>query len=191
MAFFIADYQERLYEESLNSLSSSLSLDYENTAMSAEIADLKNNKLNEIKILKEKVEILEFIKKFQNESDVCCILTLYFVLDCIELKDWNNVKHILPILKYPDNNSSSFEKWFLNQFISNLYEHVEYLRVDWISKLIFNDFLLKNIKTEVSFELIYKFLDKLYNIVSHDIYSFLINCEELKPKKMVTYFFPS
>jgi hypothetical protein len=189
----MADYQERFYDDSLNSLTL---LDYDNTiTINLEMATStssdyssasKNiNKLNEIKISKDKVEILEHIKRFINESDVCCVLTLYYTLECIELKDWNNLKHILSILKYPDNNNINFEKWFLSQFISNLCENIDYLRIDWIHKMIFNDFLIKNLKAD-GFDLVYKFIDKLYNIIPHDFYSYLINCDELKPKKIVS-----
>jgi hypothetical protein len=139
----MADYQERFYDDSLNSLTL---LDYDNTitinlemtaSTSSEYSSTSktSNKLNEIKISKEKNEILEHIKRFINESDVCCILTLYYTLECIELKDWNNLKHILSILKYPDNNNNiNFEKWFLSQFISNLCENIDYLRNDGFMK---------------------------------------------------------
>ena len=103
------------------------------------------NRTLEVKISQEKVEILEYIKKFNNQHDICCVLTLYYILECVELNDWNNIKHILPILRYPENNNN-FEKLFLSQFITSLSEHVEYLKVDWISKLVFDDFLVKNIK---------------------------------------------
>jgi hypothetical protein len=94
----------------------------------------------------------------------------------------------LSILKYPDNNNNNninFEKWFLSQFISNLCENIDYLRNEWIHKMIFNDFLIKNLKAD-GFDLVYKFIDKLYNIIPHEFYSYLVNCDELKPKKIVS-----
>jgi hypothetical protein len=80
LAYFISDYQERFKDDSLNSLTL---LDYNNTttinlemktSTSSEYSSSSSskniNKLNEIKISKEKVEILEHIKRFINESDV-------------------------------------------------------------------------------------------------------------------------
>ena len=141
------------------------------------------NRTLEVKISQEKVEILEYIKKFNNQHDICCVLTLYYILECVELNDWNNIKHILPILRYPENNNN-FEKLFLSQFITSLSEHVEYLKVDWISKLVFDDFLVKNIKLDISYELVYKLMDKLFNYLSHETYFHLL--DELKPKKTVS-----
>jgi hypothetical protein len=113
-------------------MKTSTSSEYSSSSSSKNI-----NKLNEIKISKEKVEILEHIKRFIYESDVYCVLTLYYTLECIELKDLTNLKHILSILKYPDNNNNNninFEKWFLSQFISNLCENIDYLRNDGFMK---------------------------------------------------------
>lgn len=105
---------------------------------SSSLSSKNINKLNEIKISKEKVEILEHIKiRFIYESDVQCVLTLCYTLECIELKDLTNLKHILSILKYPDNNNNNninFEKGFLSQFISNLCENIDYLRNDGFMK---------------------------------------------------------
>lgn len=196
LSFFIADYQERIYDDSLNntnneyygtSLSDNTSINVSLELPSLTLETSSKNKLGEVKLSQENLEILDSIKQFNNESELCCVLTLYYALECAELKDWNNLKHILPILKFPEFLNANFEKWYLSQFISSLCENIDYLKIEWICKLIFNEFLIKNTKSDVGIELIYKFIDKLFNVISSEMYIYLMNCEELKPKKAVSY----
>ena len=206
----MADYQERMYEESINilnfehhsgvnSLISQNATQVENNINTNKLSELflsnesklhleiyYKNKSTESFINEEKLEILECLKKFNAEFNLCCILTIYYILECIDLNDWINIKLILPIVKFPDNNNN-FEKWFISQFISSLCDHIEYLKIDWICKMIFNDFLIKYIKSDISYELVYKLMDKLFNLLPHEVYTTLL--DEIKPKKSVSCYF--
>ena len=51
------------------------------------------------------------------ENELCSVLILYLIIVCIEINDWINLKVLLPVIKYPRNNSNVYEKWFLLSLI--------------------------------------------------------------------------
>lgn len=147
--------------------------------------DIIKNKSNDTKLSKLKKHVLEIIKSFTEENEICCVLTLYYILECVALNDWSTLKHLLPIVKYPDN-SIFFEKWFLSQLVTGLSDRSEYFKINWICNLVFDEFFMCNLKSEITCEFAYKLLDKLAVFLPSDTYCRLL--EDFKPKKTVRNF---
>jgi len=135
------------------------------------------------------------------ENELCSVLILYLVIACIEINDWINLKVLLPVIKYPKNNSKFFEKWFLYLFFNTFNEKTtEQFKHDWFVSLIFDEFLFAIINqkdnqatqsasppsndSNLLYEQVYKLIEKIYP--THlTTSSFVRLIEVVKPKKMV------
>lgn len=164
LAYFIADFYEKLYDDSLNnttsaSLSStppppavavSILSTPQSSAASAAVATASTRTSPPIvlKISTRKLEIIASIKHQLGDNELCSCLFLYLVIVCFELNDWANLKVLLPNLKYPSNNPNLFEKWFMYQVFNILVEKsmIELFKNDWFVSLIFDDFLFVVVK---------------------------------------------
>ena len=196
LIYLTADYQERLYEDSLNSLntpevnpaeflSPTMPIDSKvRNANSTKSASQLSSKMPDFKISSEKNEIIDAIKVFYDSHDICHVLVFYFILECLELADWVNLKHISLILDSSEtSNYESFDRWFLSIFINSSFEYIDLFKYEWFASLIFNEFLIKYFRSDVFYEQLYKYLDKLYSHLPST--TFLYVMEELKPKKTV------
>jgi hypothetical protein len=191
LAYLIADHQERLYEDTIETLNSSSepttpSVYSEFGRGEPPLSQLI--KIPNFTITEEKSQVIEAIRQFNEENEIACVLTLYYILECIETSDWVNLKHVIHLVKYPQSNEG-FEKWFLLQFITNTSHNLDNFKQDWFSSLIFDDFLLKTLKSDSVYEMIYKYIDKLFTYLQPAILFRIL--EELKPRKQVglQYFF--
>jgi len=161
-----------------------------------------------LKISARKLEIVAAIKQQISENELCSVLFAYLVIGCIEIHDWTNLQVLLPNIKYPENNSVHFEKWFMYQFFNALSEKqiLERFSHDSFVTIVFDEFLfailnqkdsqlaslpenkqgtlLKNF--ELLYEQIYKLLDKIYPSYLLPG-SFFRIIETLKPKKYVRF----
>ena len=132
------------------------------------------------------------------DNELCSILILYLVIACIEINDWINLKVLLPVIKYPKNNSSFFQKWFLYLFFNAFNEKTtEQFKHDWFVSLIFDEFLISIAQQKDNtvaqsasndsnffYEQVYKLIEKIYP--THlTTSSFVRLIESVKPKKMV------
>ena len=132
------------------------------------------------------------------ENELCSVLILYLVIACIEINDWINLKVLLPVIKYPKNNVTFFEKWFLYLFFNTFNDKtVEQFKHDWFVSLIFDEFLFaiaqqkdnqiaqsSSNDSNLFYEQMYKLLEKIYP--AHlTTSSFVRLIEFVKPKKMV------
>lgn len=225
LAYFITDYYEKLYDDSIAALTNpsqpaatpslltspptilnSVSTTSPSTT-SAPTPNVKTSPPIVLKISTRKFEILSSIKTQIAENELCSTLLIYLVIVCVELNDWVNLKVLLPAIRYPNNNSVLFEKWFLYQLLHMLNEKniAEQFKHDWFVTMIFDEFLFNLVQqkdaqlqspttstaTNVSssfYEQMYKLIDKLYpaHLTSA---SFTRLTELIKPKKMVTIFF--
>ncbi len=162
-----------------------------------------------LKISTRKLEIVAAIKQQISENELCSVLFIYLILACIEIHDWTNFQVLLPAIKYPENNTIQFEKWFIYQFFNALGEKqvLEQFGHEWFVTVVFDEFLfavlnqkdaqlsglaenkqgvmLKN--SESLYEQIYKLLDKIYPSYLLPT-SFFRIIETLKPKKLVRFF---
>lgn len=149
LAYFITDFYEKLYDDSLASLAnpttqtsitssilvtsptvlttSATSVVTPSTpttpgtsASAPTSSSAKTSPPIVLKISTRKVEIISSIKSLIAENELCSVLYLYLVNVCFELNDWVNLKVLLPSIKYPNNNVNLFEKWFLYQVFSIL-----------------------------------------------------------------------
>ena len=141
------------------------------------------------------------------ENELCSVLIIYLVIVCIEINDFINLKVLLPVVKYPKNNASFFEKWFLSLFFNTFNEKtVEQFKHDWYVNLIFDEFLFvlmqqkenqsqsssgalsTSNESNLFYEQVYKLIEKIYpNHLTTS--SFVRLIEIVKPKKMVITFF--
>lgn len=167
LAYFITDYYEKLYDDSLEALTNvtpTLStpslLTTSPTILStgvtthtspslapvASVTALSNVKTSPplvIKISTRKLEIIASVKIKTAENELCSVLFLYMVVVCVEINDWINLKVLLPAVRYPKNNELFFERFFLYQFFNMLMEKnvIEQFKHDWFVTLIFDEFL--------------------------------------------------
>ena len=163
LAYFITDYYEKLYDDSLETLTMATPTlptpsllttsptilsahSSPNLATSLATASLTNVKTSPplvLKISTRKLEIIASIKLKTAENELCSVLFLYLVAACVEINDWINLKVLLPALRYPKNNELFFERFFLFQFFNMLVEKsvIEQFKHDWFVTLIFDDFL--------------------------------------------------
>lgn len=159
-----------------------------------------------LKISTRKLEIISAIKVQIAENELCSVLFLYLIIACIEIHDWVNLRVLLPAVKYPENNSVLFEKWFMYHFFNMLIDKhvIEKFSHDWFISLIFDEFLfviLNQKDTQLSnqdpkqlsstsqtsnnlHEQIYKLIDKIYPTFMQPSH-FLSIIETIKPKKYV------
>ncbi len=165
LAYFITDYYEKLYDDSLTSLSIPTNptpslltspptiLNTSNPLIAATTTPPSNtgNQQNVasktsppivLKISTRKYEIVASMKTQLVENELCSTLILYLIIVCIEINDWINLKVLLPCIKYPRNNSMMFEKWFLYLFFNTFNEKtMDQFKHDWFVSLIFDEFL--------------------------------------------------
>ncbi|CAF0982652.1 unnamed protein product [Brachionus calyciflorus] len=163
LAYFITDFYEKLYDDSIAALtnqaqnitstllSSSTGMITSPTIPAGPIQTNSNVKTSPpivLKISTKKLEILSSVKALIGENELCSTLFIYLVIVCFEINDWINLKALLPSIKYPNNNINFFEKWFMYQFFNVLTEKsvVEQFKHDWFVQLIFDDFLLAILK---------------------------------------------
>lgn len=237
MAYFLADYYEKLYDDSLEALTVAAPLQATpsllttsptilSTAHTSPIIGGSGNATNStaaaaaalpistlastktsppilLKISTRKLEIIASIKIKTNENDLSSVLFLYLILASIEINDWINLKVMLPSVKYPKNNETFFEKWFLYQFFNMLAEKtiIEQFKHDWFVSLIFDEFLfllVQQKETQLAtnpsvlnsfnmlYDQIYKLIDKLFPsfILANN---FIRIIEAIKPKKQVNF----
>lgn len=157
LAYFITDFYEKLYDDSMGSLSNQAqsitsTLLSSSTGMitspSGGALTSNNSKTTSppivLKISTKKLEILSSVKILIGENELCSVLFLYLVIACFEFNDWVNLKALLPSIKYPNNNFACFEKWFTYQFFNVVGEKsvIEQFKHDWFVQLIFDDFLV-------------------------------------------------
>lgn len=221
LAYFITDFYEKLFDDSIGFLSNQTqsitsTLLSSSTGMITSPTNLAgtnsatNNSKNTsppivLKISTKKLEILSTAKSLIGENELCSVLYLYLVIAGFEFSDWVNLKALLPSIKYPNNNSAYFEKWFMYQFFNIVLEKtvIEQFKHDWFVQLIFDDFLIvalrikdeqvqvqgnfqKNaLSSENLYEQTYKLMEKIFpNNLSLNNFNRII--EIIKPKKHVT-----
>ncbi len=160
LAYFLTDFYEKLYDDSLNiistqqSVTSSLLSTTSPTILStttppkplvSTTASSTNRSSPPIvlKISTKKIEIISSIKTQIIENELCSVLYIYLIIACLEINDWVNLKVLLPAIRYPSNNSVFFEKWFLFQVFNYLAEKTisEQFKHDWFVTMIFDEFL--------------------------------------------------
>lgn len=160
IAYFITDFYEKLYDDSLETLTNqsknfSLSTTSLLNTTSPTILSTPNNTRNTppaivkksppivLKISTRKLEILSAIKFQIGENQLCSVLFLYLIIACIEIHDWVNLRVLLPALKYPESNAGWLEKWFLCHLFNMLTDrqNIEQFGQDWFVTLIFDEFL--------------------------------------------------
>jgi hypothetical protein len=134
----------------------------------------------------EREQVLEMIRLSNETSDFCSLLVLYYIIECIDSSDLLTLKYLLSIARMPINNPN-FEKWFLCQFISSLCENPEAFKHEWFQKLIFEQFLVKLLKSDFNFEIIYKLIESVHQHISTNMFSHLL--DEVKPRKNVSRFY--
>jgi hypothetical protein len=126
---------------------------------------------------------LESIRQSNETSDFCSLLVLYYVIECIDLNDWLTLKYLLSIARIPTNNPN-FEKWFLFQFSSSLCENLEAFKHEWFQKLIFDQFLIRLLKSDFTYEIVYKLIESVQPHLSTSMLTHLL--DDIKPKKTVS-----
>ena len=168
LAYFITDYYEKLYDDSLEALSSaapttpvtpsllttspilggsiitSPSITGQSSLVaSTALASTKTSPPIVLKISTRKLEIISSIKIKIAENELCSALFLYLVIACIEINDWVNLRVMLPAVRYPENNKLFFEKWFIYQFFNMITDKsvIDQFKHDWFVTLIFDEFL--------------------------------------------------
>lgn len=187
LAYLIADHQERLYEDTIETLNSSS--EPTTPIVFSEFSKIESPfeqqaKIPNFTISEEKNQVIESIRQFNEGNELTTVLTLYYILECTETSDWVNLKHTINLVKYPYDNEG-FEKWFLLQFITNISQSIDNFKQEWFSSLIFDDFLLKNLKSDAIYEMIYKYVDKLFTYLQPAVLFRIL--EELKPRKQVCF----
>lgn len=165
LSYFITDFYEKLYDDSLAALTNPSQTSIASTLLStppsllsttttppgpvssAQLAN-KTSPPIVLKISTRKLEIIASLKSQIAENELCSTLLIYLINVCFEVNDWVNLKVLLPSIKYPANNANLIEKWFLYQFFNNLSEKsvIEQFKHDWFVTLIFDDFLLMVLK---------------------------------------------
>ena len=166
LAYFLTDFCEKLYDDSLEALNNPSSSHVNTILMSTTSPTITGNapstpitttptnlikkspSSNLPKISSRKIDIVQSIKPQLEESDLSCVLLIYLVIGCFEINDWINLKILLPEIKFPANNSDLFQKWFLYQFFNILNEKsvLEQFKNEWFVKLIFDEFLVVILK---------------------------------------------
>jgi hypothetical protein len=215
LAYFLTDYYEKLYDDAFTNLSNPTPapstpslLTTSPTILNAATttpptnptsvtASVKTSPPIVLKISTRKIEIVSSIKSHIVENELCSALLLYSVIVCMEINDWINLKVLLPAIRYPNNNSSFFEKWFLYQFfyMFNDKNILEQFKHEWFISLIFEEFLMNTLKQKETqsaqnanafHEQIYKLIEKIYpNYLTSTSFSRLL--EIIKPKKSVIF----
>ena len=221
----MTDYYEKLYDDSLESLTtrsilpgtasllttSPTILNTPNSSSNSNVflnaaANVKKSPPIVLKISTRKLEIVSSIKIQIAENELCSVLFLYLVIVCIEINDWINLRVLLPAVRYPENNNSLFEKWFLYSFFNMLHEKatVEQFKQDWFVTLIFDEFLFVLLQQKESllsspaspqpshllvnsnnlYDQIFKLIDKIYPAYLLPVHFFRL-IEKIKPKKSV------
>lgn len=150
-----------------------------------------------LKISTRKHEMVSAMRNQMSENEICSVLYIYLILGCFEVNDWTNLKVLLPAIKFPERNSSLFEKWFLYQLFNTITEKsiIEQFKQDWFVSLVFDEFLVVLVQQKEShnplnnniniiYDLIYKLIDKAYPIHLSQM-NFLRLLEIVKPKKTV------
>ena len=225
IAYFITDYYEKLYDDSLETIvnqSKSLSLgtpsllttsptimNTPTSTVTPPIANVKKSPPIILKISTRKLEILSAIKQQIGENELCAVLFNYLIIACMEIHDWVNLRVLLPAVRFPENNETLFEKWFMYHFLHMLSDKqiVEQFNQDWFVSLIFDEFLFvlleqKDNQLALSegkqmnhvnslnnlFNQMYKLIDKIYPVYLSPT-SFLRIIETLKPRKYVSVTF--
>ena len=232
LAYFLTDFYEKLYDDSLTVISTQPSLTASSSLLSATSSPAilaasattppppkplvsstsassttsKTSPPIVLKISTKKLEIISTVKIQIVENELCSVLLIYLIVACLEINDWVNLKVLLPAIRYPNNNASSFEKWFLFQFFNYLTEKtiVEQFKHEWFVTLVFDEFLFGIIKRKDEqlqqdqqihanaasthsnsfYDQVYKLIDKIYPAqLSSASFSRLV--EYLKPKKFV------
>lgn len=192
--YLIADQQERLYEESINNLnthetiqdflSPTISKDSPSRSTTTKTGASLSIKCPDFKISTEKNEIIDCIKVYHDSHEICHVLVFYYILECLEIGDWINLKHISLILDSNETtNYEAIDKWLLSQFINATFDFLDLFRYEWFATLIFNEFLIKYFRDDVFFEYLYKYMEKLQSYLPISIYNYLL--EELRPRKTV------
>lgn len=222
LAYFITDFYEKLYDDSIASLTNqtqsitSTLLSSSTGMITSPSAVTATSTLNAsktasppivLKISTKKLEILSSVKTLIGENELCSVLFLYLVIACFEFNDWVNLKALLPSIKYPNNNTAFFEKWFMYQFFNVLLEKsvIDQFKHDWFVQLVFDDFLIVILRikdeqaqvqdnaqkyvlcSEILYEQTYKLMEKIFpNNISLNNFNRLI--EIVKPKKNVIFY---
>ena len=162
MAYFIADYYEKVYDESLTALTNQMQAPAPSTpslltspklittsplagivstqvpapaasAPSEPAAEAASQPIV-LKISTRKLEIISSLKENIAHNELCSCLYLYLIVACFELNDWS----------YPNTNPEQFEKWFVYLLMTLFNDKgiVEQFRQDWFISLVFDDFLM-------------------------------------------------
>jgi hypothetical protein len=154
LAYFITDFYEKLYDDSLANLANASQTSAVTSALlvtspttpsgsgggalvttpttpvgtgiviAAAATTTKTSPPIVLKISTRKLEIIASIKVLTSENELCSVLYLYLIIVCLELNDWVNLKVLLPAIKYPNNNVNLFEKWFLYQIFCMLVDRL-------------------------------------------------------------------
>ena len=171
VAYFIADYYEKVYDESLTALTNQMQAPAPSTpslltspklittsplagivstpapvqaaTATSEPPEAASQPIV-LKISTRKLEIISSLKENIAHNELCSCLYLYLIVACFELNDWSNLKVLLPTVRYPNNNQEQFEKWFVYMLMTlfNDKNIVEQFRQDWFISLIFDEFLM-------------------------------------------------
>jgi len=220
LAYFITDYYEKLYDDSLEALTTATPTlptpsllttsptifaahSSPNLSSTTSVANVKSSPPLVLKISTRKLEIISSIKLKTSENELCSVLFLYFVIACVEINDWINLKVLLSAVCYPKNNEPFFERFFLYQFFNMLADKsvIDQFKHDWFVSLIFDDFLFVLLQqkdaqagtnpdllnsSNVFYDQIYKLVDRLYpnHLFINNFTRFI---EIIKPKKMVSF----
>lgn len=201
LAYFLTDFCEKLYDDSLESVSNlvntsltkpsllttSPTITTTPTTSAMNPALVKKSPSSLPKISSRKLDLVATIRPQLDENELSSVLLVYLVIGCFEINDWINLKILLPELKYPANNHELFQKWFLHQFFQILNEKsvLEQFKNDWFVKLIFDEFLLPILKqskndSTLFYEQVLKLVEKIYpSYLSAS--SFLPLIGEIKP----------
>lgn len=223
LAYFITDYYEKLYDDSLEALNTTTATPSTpsllttspilgtthtspivtgpaSSAASTALASTKTSPPIVLKISTRKLEIISSLKIKIVENELCSVLYLYLVIACIEINDWVNLRVLLPAVRYPENNTLFFEKWFLYQFFHMVTDKsvIDQFKHDWFVTLVFDEFLFVLLQqkdaqaatnpailnsSNMLYEQIYRLIEKLYP--NHLFVSnFARFIEVIKPKKI-------
>jgi hypothetical protein len=218
LAYFLTDFYEKLYDDSLNiittqqSVTSSLLSTTSPTILSTTtppkpLVSTSASSTNHssppivLKISTKKIEIISSIKTLIVENELCSVLYIYLIVACLEINDWVNLKVLLPAIRYPNNNSVFFEKWFLFQVFNYLAEKniAEQFKHDWFVTMIFDEFLFLIVKQKDDmlqiqdqnasavnpfYDQVHRLIEKIYPAhMSAASFTRVVEC--LKPKKFV------
>ena len=170
IAYFIADYYEKFYDESLTTLTNQMQTPAPTTpslltspkllttsplagvstqsAATSQAQPPPQEPISQpivLKISTRKLEIISSLKEQIVDNELCSCIYLYLIIASFELNDWTNLKVLLPTVRYPNNNLEQFEKWFIYLIINMLSEKymIEHFRHEWFVSLIFDEFLMQ------------------------------------------------